>query len=590
MVSTIGNTRALMGGPGVVVVALLAQLGCSDGALDWSALFPDKSASKIDTKQFVDPLTDSAAYRDTVAEYAYVGGLRRLRVRGYGLVVGLGRNGSSQCPHSIAEQLKQEMYKTRKFAERRGQHVTPDRLLQDMDTAVVAVEGEIPAAALAGERFDIVVRAIPGTQTVSLGGGMLYECNLQIFRPAGAAGWIPGKTVATGVGPIYLNPFGRSEGAATKPNLREGMVIGGGASQEDRRIRLLLATPSYQMAIRIADCINDRFGKGGGKVADAVSPGEVKLQIPPAYRHHPKHFIALVQHLYPTLRPEFVAERTRRLGSEFDLPDAPHAEIALAWEGIGRNALPEIQKFYAHPRPACSFHAAAAGLLLGDDLAVETIEEHLRNPNSPHRQAAIRTLSAARDSLRAARPLRRALDDPEARIRTAAYEALRRRDDPTITSIEIGRGAFAIDLVPSGGEQLIYVKRREQRRIALFGQPILALPPLFYSSSDATLMIDAPAGATHLTLVRKSKVSGTASSPISAALDVPQLIALLGEDPPDAPNTPVRGLGVDYAEITRVLSELCRSKSINARFLLETPGDPVRLGRHTRPGRRESDL
>jgi len=573
----------------VVMVSTMAT-GCDNGFGGWVSSVFHADRGRVETLPGEDPLADSAAYRDTVAERAYFDGLRRLRVRGYGLVVGLGRNGSTQCPKSVADQLKQEMYKTRKFAERRGQHVTPERLLKDSDTAVVAVEGEIAAAATAGERFDLVVRAIPGTDTVSLEGGTLFECNLQIFRPLGPTGWIPGKSIAVGAGPIFLNPFGRSEDSATKPNLRDGVVIGGGVADEDRRIRLLLTTPSYRMSTRIADVINDRFSNSGARVADAVSPAQVKIIVPKLYRHEPKHFLFLVQHLYPTVRAEFIAERARQLAREFTGPDAPHADIALAWEGIGRNALPIVQEFYDHAQPACSFHAAAVGLRLGDDAAIEIIESHLVNPNSEFRLAAIKTLGAVRDSRRAARPLRRSLDDSDIKIRTAAYEALIDRDDPTITSIDIGKGAFHLDLVPSHGEHLIYVKRRGSRRIALFGGPMIARAPLFYSSPEQLLMVSAAQGDTHLTIVRTSVFTGATSPPIQADFDVAKLVVLLGRDPPNRRDKPVRGLGIHYEEITRTLAGLCRAGSIDARFLLESADEHQRLRRKTPAGRRESDL
>jgi len=304
----------------------LASGGCADGAFDWSFLFP-KSKAKVDDKAPADPLAGSAAYRDSVAEYAYFDGLRRLRVRAYGIVAGLGSNGSSQCPPAIAKQLIEEMYKTRAFAEHSGRYVSPERLLRDPDTAVVTVEGEIPAAAPAGARFDLDVRALPGTDTTSIEGGTLYECNLQIFRPSSTGGWIPGKTVATGAGPIFLNPFGRSEEAATPTDLRQGMVIGGGNSRQDRRLRLLLTAPSYPIAIRIADRINERFGEAGSKFADAISPGEVRVAVPPNYQHDAKHFVAVVQHLYPMLGPEMLAQRTRELGREFEKSKIGRAHV-----------------------------------------------------------------------------------------------------------------------------------------------------------------------------------------------------------------------------------------------------------------------
>ena len=560
--SGLRRVRLVKWGSLVLAAASLCPLGCKGGAFDWTFLFGKKRRGEATKEVSTDPLFNSAAYRDSVAEYAYFDGLRRLRVRGYGVVVGLGRNGSSQCPRAIARGLTQEMYKTRQFAQRAGQAISPERLLEDMDTAVVAVEGEIPAGAPSGARFDLVVRALPGTETVSLEGGTLYECDLKVFRPRGSQGWIPGKALATGAGPIFLNPFGRSEDAATKPNLRQGIVIGGGLSEEDRRLRLLLTTPSYPMAIRIAEVINERFGRTQGDVADPVSPGEIRVYVPHEYRHDPKHFVALVQHLYPLLRSEFLVERVRELGREFESPDAPRPEIALAWEAIGRDATSEVQKFYTHLHPDCNFYAAAAGVLLGDELAVETLEAHLSKETSGHRFAAIRALGAARGMLRAARPLRRALDDPDPRICTAAYEALRRRADPTITSVEIGDGAFSLDLVPSEAENLIYVKRSEARRIALFGAGIAARPPLFYSDPDSTLIIDASASDSEVRIVRRSRVSGVSSPPMRVPLGIARLIAFLGDTPPRAAGEPLRGVGVDYAGITRALAELCEAKAM----------------------------
>ena len=38
----------------------------------------------------VNPLTESAAFQDTISEVAWIEGMRRMRVRGYGIVAGLG--------------------------------------------------------------------------------------------------------------------------------------------------------------------------------------------------------------------------------------------------------------------------------------------------------------------------------------------------------------------------------------------------------------------------------------------------------------------------------------------------------------------
>lgn len=541
----------------------IASVGCADGAFDWSRWFKSDPPAPVDSEAYVSPLADSAAYRDTVAESAYFDGLRHLRVRGYGIVAGLGDNGSTTCPNRIKQQLIQEMLKTREFAEKRGQHISPRALIALGSTAVVAVEGEIGAAVPAGTPFDLVVSALPGTETVSLEGGWLYECNLAIFRPTSAVAWIPGQTIATGAGPLFMNLVGSADEVAVTATPTRGLVIGGGMTKEDRRLRLMLTVPSYQRAIAIASRVNDRFGTSV-KIADAVSPSQIKLKLPRAYHGDPKRFITVVQHLYlPIKRSGFLAQRTRALSAEFVKRDAPHVEIALAWEGIGRTILPEIQKFYTHVLPACSFHAAMAGLRLGDDVAVETIASHLETPDSPYRFAAIRVLQTAGGSRRAARPLRRALNDSDPRIRIAAYEALVARDDPTLLSLDVGDGGFTLDIVPSTGDNLIYAKRGGKPRIALFGDSIRATPPVFYTSPSKTFVVNAVQDATRLRLIRTSRVNGVSSPPFESPLDLRRLIAVLGGEPPE------HGLGIDYSSVVLMLSELCKTDSVNANFLIQ---------------------
>ena len=580
--------RRTIGCPGIlavvwIVAAGIAAAGCAEGAFDWSPWFKTDPPAPVDSDAYVPPLADSAAYRDTVAESAYFDGLRRLRVRGYGIVAGLGENGSTTCPTAIREQLVQEMLKSRKFTENRGEHISPEALIADRGTAVVAVEGEIAAASPAGTRFDLVVAALPGTQTLSLAGGWLYECNLAVFQPRGDAGWIPGQTIAGGAGPVFMDPVDRSGAATVEPSQTRGVVIGGGVTQEDRRLRLILTLHSYQRAITIAARINDRFG-GTEKIADAVSPGVVRVTLPGVFHSDPMRFISVVQHLYlPLTRPGFLDQRMQALSAEFVKPDAPHVEISLAWEGIGRTILPEVRKFYAHSLPACSFYAAAAGLRLGDDLAVETLASHLEAPSSPYRFAAIRVLQTASDSRRAARPLRRALSDADPRIRVAAYEALVAREDPTLLALEVGDGGFTLDVVPSAGDNLIYAKRGGQRRIALFGDSILANPPMFYSSPTRTFVVNGAQDATRLRLIRTSPVDGRSSPPFESPPDLRRLVAVLGGEPPD------RGLGIDYSSVVLMLSELCKTDSVNAEFLLEQPYLASASGERSEFGRPESE-
>jgi hypothetical protein len=569
-------------------LALVVASGCKDGVFDWSFLFPEDHGSVVDDTQYTDHITSSASYRDTVAELAYFDGMRRLRVRGYGVVAGLRDQGSEQCPPRIMNQLIQDLYKRPEFTDRTDLVVTPQRLITDKDTAVVLVEGEIPAAAVARDRFDLVVRAVPGDQTLSLEGGQLYPCRLTIFRSVGGGAWIPGKEVADAAGPIFINPFAHGEDAATKPNRREGVVIGGGVAFEDRRVRLLLTIPSYQRAVAIARRINERFPQPDNPVADALSPTEIRIVIPDSFRHEPRRFLAVAQHVYLPQHTGFMSQRLAELAREFVRPDAPHEEIALAWEAAGRTALPVVQNFYTHDRPACSFYSAQTGLRLGDDVAVEAIDQHLNNPKSPHRMEAIQTLAAARGSIRAARPLRTALSDEDARIRVAAYHALVDRNDDSVASFKVGSDGFLLDVVRAEGKNMVYATRREQRRIALIGGELSAIPPLFYVLPSGALSVEAEPGAEYLTLIRQSPNLDLMSPPIKSSVNAFRLIPLLGADPPSAPAEPIMGLGLSYTDIVLLMSDLCRNGSFNADFMLESADNKLLPSPMSKPGRPET--
>ena len=536
------------------------------------------------------PLTDSRAFRYTISEVAWIEGLRRMRVRGHGLVAGLGTRGSSECPRNVRRLLLQDMYKMEPFAKvgRNALPFTPERMIDDRDTTVVTVEGEIPAAAPAGEHFDLTVRALPGTQTVSLENGRLYTCDLRIHSDAGG-GSIAGQVLAVGSGPVFINPWSKSESAATRSDPRLGTILGGGTVKQARRIRLVMEHPSYRRVTAVANCINTRFAEHG-KIADGESPAHVKLRIPAEYADDPRHFLNLVRHLYLPTAPGFLDRRAVALAEEILGPDAPHADIALAFEGIGRTTLPLLQRLYGDSRDHVSFYAALAGLRLEDTAAVQPIAAHARNPRSPYRVAAVKALARAKRTYRPVTTLRALLDDPDPRVRVMAYEGLVERGDDTVASTPIGGDNFHLDIVQSSGRNLIYARRTGERRIALFGETVACVPPLFFCDEEGMITITAEDGDSNLTLLRKTPFSAKVSPPIPAPLNVAELIPMLGDAPVVENNEFVSGLEVPYSLVVKLLADLCRTDAVNADFTLEQTTVAELFGPIQRSGRGESDL
>lgn len=542
----------------------------------------------------VDPVAakwaDSAAYRDTIGAYTYPAGLGPLRVRGIGLVVGLGQNGSRQCPRQVRDQLVERLHKQYRFvSEVVGvRSISPEALLDDIDTAVVIVEAGIPAGAAPGVTFDVRVRALPGTQTKSLRGGRLFTTELSSFHrnPSGAV--LTGDVLARASGPVFLNPFA-DEASATQVNPLEGMVLGGGRALEERVLRLVLLEPSHARARSIQDRINDRF-PDTRKIADAISPSFVELHVPEELRQDVIHALGLIRGFYFSDDPAFKATRARLLAAELARPTAPHAMISLCLEGLGRSAVPVLTDLYAHPQGYASFHAAVAGVRLGEHLAADAMARHASNPASPYRFQAIESLARARGMAVAAHALRTLLDDPDPRVRIAAYRALLKRSDPTIESSAIAGDGFFLDIVASRQDSTVFARRTGSRRIALIGSNFACRPPLHYVSPDGGLTVNAFEDDDGLTLIRVAPGSGARSDPIAASFDLASLIRLLGSDAALDGDGRVLGLGLDYGSIVRMLSVLSRDGAIEAGFILEQPNATELFGPVRPEGRPESDL
>jgi flagellar basal body P-ring protein FlgI len=548
----------------------------------------DRQRFDLGVDPIVSPWADSPVYGETIGSVAYFQGMKSIAVRGYGVVVGLGENGSRDCPDQIYKQLIDRLRKRHDFESPivGEPSLSPERMLRSRDTAVVLVRGEIPPSAPAGTRFDISVSALPGTRTKSLRGGRLYTTELQMFRITGPSSTLAGRTLAEGRGPVFTNPF-TGDDVATQADPRFGTVLGGGIVKEDRRLRLVLIEPSYATARRVQDRINSQFGEDYD-IAEATSPSYVELTIPPYFRRDVGHFLSLVRALYMTQDSTFEAQRVRALREQLARPDAPHGDIALCFEGIGRESLAVLDELYTDERPYVNFHAAVAGIRLGDYLAAHTLAMHAEDPQSYFRFQAIRALGTAAGMGKAATTLRDLLEDEDPRVRVAAYEALLDRGDFATVSIPVGEDNFVLDYVPYGNDRFVYAKRSGRQRLALFGQNLHCVTPLFYRAPDGAITLVGNPDADHLTVTRVTP-DGSVSPPLHAPTDLAELLRFLGRAPTPR-GSEVLGVGLDYAAVVRTLYYLCDAGHVNARFMLEQPNTLELFGPGLPPERPETEF
>jgi flagellar basal body P-ring protein FlgI len=541
----------------------------------------------------------SVAMEGTIGSVTYLQGTRMMRVRGYGLVVGLGDKGSRNVRPSVRSEVLTELRRYRLAHPHETRDLpSAERQLDSLDTAVVEVTADIPAGAIKDQHFDVFVRA-DDEDTQSLVGGTLVPCDLRIYQESPLGQGTEGRIHAKAAGPIFTNPFISPPRTTTAPasqpatvNLREGTIIGGGINKLDRRLSLVTIVESYATVRAIQDSINRRFTREE-KLADAVSPTNVELKIPPEYAGDRQRFLELVMHLPLASSPIQREARTKALIAEFGRGDAPFDDIALSLEGIGSTVIPTIQPLYTDDRRAVNYHAARAGLRLGDSLAIDVVIRHAMDTKGPYRLAAIRELGYCKET-RAANALRYLLSDPDTRVRIRAYESLRKCDPDSISRFIVGDlpQNFLLEIVPSDGPPLIYARRTEGRRIALIsGERMLFRPPLLYAQPGQPVTLSAGEGARFLTLLRKG-VSGSNVGPFDIPLTagaVP-VIRFMGANLRLGPRGRLDGLGLDYAVVLDVLFRLCDKDALNADMRWEGPSVEDLVGPLEPMGRPESEL
>ncbi len=556
-------------------------LGCE--GLDWS--FKSQPAEpKPEATAAKDDVTG-----DTVGDVTLLGDSEGLRVRGFGVVIGLGENGSADCPSAIREYLVETLNKEfGQGQEGQGSRFSAQRLIDSLDTAVVEVQGIVAPGAAKSARFDVSVQAIPGTQTRSLQGGMLIPTDLRVFDvSAGGAGMLAGAVVARARGPVFVSPFTEGEGLG---DARRGSVLGGGWTLDARPARLLLEEPSYPTARQIERRLNERFGPRP-RVAEALSQGYVEVRTPAEFSRAPERFLRLAAHLYLQGEGGYQDLKLRELCELVVKPDAKYDNIALAWEALGRNALPRVQPLYGHESDAVSFHATRAGMRLKDAAALPVMARIAATPAHAYRLPAVRELGESQSS-QAVGHLATLLDDPDQVLRIAAYEALLTMRTPRVQSrrfphaLDPSQMAFTLDVVDSRAKPLIYVRRTGEPRIAVFGPRLALEMPLFFDFPGGLVTLDGQERG-DVAIIGQTRDKRPLPSPLSCAPRVVDLIVTLADAPVLDKSKKLRGAGLDYSQVVQVLANLVKQQHIAAPLVSQQAPASELLG--PTPQRPETD-
>ena len=548
-----------------VLAAILSTLaiGC-DGWLN-----PDGDSADADPPDRDTPLDVVG----TVGQFARVHDGGYMPVKGYGLIIRLGRNGSSEIPPYLREYLITDLMRNGIGQYTMGTgNLPPGRILSDMDTAVVVVRGVIPPRSLEGDRFDVVVTAHSATGTQSLDGGFLMPTDLRLDLGTETDPAAGSKVWAVAAGTVMLNPFADPDEPSQAMLLRQGRVVGGGELSRDRRISLMMVRPDYQFADLIQRRINSRF-PSDTRVANAKNREVVELVVPPRYQDDPLRFLQLVRHLPLNSSPGLWEARAREIVEEMAKADVNHESLALVLEAQGAQVIPIIQPLYESDVEAAAFFGARAGMRLGDSSADVFVLAFAQDNDTPFQVPAIEAIGRHRGMPRADLALRELLDDDNNLVRVAAYEALRRRGNLAVRQIDVD-GQFRLDIVRSNENNMIYATQAEEPRIVVFGADLQVNSPVFFNAPDNLVTINANEGAEELTLWRTIPRTGGISDKLRIPFDVTTLIETLGSRADYGSDGEISGLGLTYGQVVGILYRLCQQDDIDATFALQPlPGE-----------------
>lgn len=575
-----------------LAIALLPACAKKEQEVSLSEMWngkPKTAEPKGEKAAAFDPLVS-----DTVGELTLIADNFGQRLRGFGVVVGLGENGGGDVPTTVRQYLIDYMNKQQLSANRSKPRISIEKLLDSPDTAVVSVFGVLPAGAPKGTPFDLQVEAI-SSQTKSLEGGLLLPCEMKVFQAAASgAGLVAGHELARAQGPIFVNPFKGEDSGAARRDQRRGLVLGGGRSTEPRKFRFILREPTYSQADRIEKRLNEQYGQTP-KIADAISRGFITITTPPAFYDAPDHFMQLAPHVLLNSDPSFVDRRMRELNETLPKTADRRDALALAWEAIGKAAIPQVQVHYNSSEPALRYFAARAGLRLKDSTALPVIMQVAATRNEPYRLQAIAELGRS-SFVQATATLERLLDDEDQQVRISAYEALKGKANGAIVSRRFALPAdtsqlnCTIDVVRTNGKPFVYVSRTREPRIALFGENTPINLPLFYQHPQGWVTINASQSERQVSVFSRTRIGGRLSEKLTLAPRLIDLLTALADLPEKNDTGKYRGLAQPYSVIVQVLDELSHSDGITAPVVIERRSLTDLLGPTELPERPEGDI
>ena len=469
-----------------------------------------------------------------------------IAVEGYGLVGGLAGTGSGYCPPEVRTYLRQYI-----LTQLPNERVNVDELIKSRNTAVVALEGTIPALPSMDEHFDVRVSLLPGSEATSIQGGWLYKSELVVKGTFG----VRTRPLATVAGPVFSNVIG-----TTAVDLRNGYILGGGRTLYEYTAVLKLRKPDYRAASLIRNRLCERYG---ANIAQALSPGDISIRIPAEYRQRKPRFLALIPATFLEVTNELAEARINTYSQELASGDRENSEIVL--EAVGRQSADQLASLLNASEAEVRLRAGRCLWSLGDDRGLAPLRDLALDPNSPYRLEALDAVMIPPRRAEAVTLAQRLLREEDKAIVLAAYESLRRIDDLSVSREFIGR-SFLLEQVAQSSHKAIFVSRSGDPRVVLFGSPLPCRDNLFVEAPDQTVVLNARAGQDHIAISRKHPTRPGIVGPVRSRPNVADVVRTLGGEPVNTASGQVQNLGVSYAQVVAILQQMTVKDAVTAEF------------------------
>ena len=544
------------------MLCLLAGTGCQDLFLERAT--PKPRTNRLNATNFeheVDPIM-----RGTVSSEGILTGYQPTIVHGYGLVVGLKGTGSRLVPAEVRAMMLAEMARHGIGDPRSGwEHLTPEKMLDSEDTAIVVVEGVIPPAAPKGTTFDVRVFSLPGSTTTSLEGGRLYTTDL---RPGAlTVGSRQAFALARASGPIFINPF-VEPGSTQSANINSlsGRILDGGQTVSNMPVKLRLSTTSHARANTVQQAINSNFPREPGQEDDTArgeSGDSIMVTVPPSYSDRTTEFMELLRHTSLQVgNIEMTSQQVRRalLANPSNAQDAK-----WRWCALGPKAVPMIQDLYDHAEESPRFAALSAGAHLDDALVVPHLLDIAQRSSMKNRRlAAIKHLGEMGPNPRIDMGLRELLEDKDVDIRLATFESMLERRDTLISQQWIDR-KFILNRVPCS-YPMIYIAQTGEPRIVLFGSGLGFEKPMTLTTWSGRLLMKADSAEDDIQVFYRPR-EGQRAEIMLAPSELAEFVRFLGHD--TTVDDPAPGLNLSYGEVIGAVHELWRKGYLPTDFKAE---------------------